>query len=148
MNMEGNEQSPDGSFVLPNPARVRTIVLWTVFVALGVLVAVENSSWAAKALGMAMVAFALFACVQTWRSAIRCDSTGITAVDELRTRRVSWSDVERFEERGGRGIGVRLRTGRWMRLMGYATLGDKSSEMAAKELELQRILHQSVSGRE
>jgi hypothetical protein len=120
------------------------MVFWFLFVALGVFVAVESSWWASKVLGVVFVAFAVFAFVQGWRSAIRCDSNGVTAIEDIRTRRVPWSDVDQFEERGLRGIGVRLGSGRWVRLMGYATLGQKSPEMATRELERQRILHQPL----
>lgn len=132
MDLNGGAPSQVEIFVLPNPARVRTIVFWLVFAALGAFVAVRSASWGYQALGAAWVILAVLACFRIWCSAIRCDSSGIVALDDLRTRRVPWSGVERFEERGLRGIGVRLRKGQWVRLMGYATLGDESPEMATE----------------
>lgn len=94
--------------VLPNPARVQTMVLWLVVVAVGIFVAIRQSSLGSKAVGRIFAAVALFGCVQMWCSAIRCDRGGITRDDGFRTRKVLWSDVEKFELRGGDGIGVRL----------------------------------------
>ena len=129
--------------MLWNPARVRLSVFWAVFVALGIFGAISRSAWwLATLVPAGLAVFAVFAALQGARSAIRCDGNGVIGT-EVWTRHFAWSEIARFEQRGLRGIGVRLTTGQWVRLMGYATLGDKSPEAATKALEEARILFQT-----
>lgn len=136
----------DGPFVLRNPARKFADVLWLFFIALSVFLVV-NRQGGHKVVGAAgCVVFVVFF-VLSWRSGVRCDRHGVVALDETGRRRLSWADIDHFEERGWRGIGAVKRSGRWVRLTGYATLGDVSPEKATALLEEQRLKFQDEGSR-
>ncbi len=143
MNAVDGSDRREAGYVLRNPARVRLIVFWAFFVALGLFGAIAKSGWGpATLMSAGLACFAVFAAVQGARSAIRCDGNGVTGTEVL-TRHYAWSEIAQFEQCGLRGIGVRLTTGRWMRLMGFATFGDKSPEAATRDLERERISFQT-----
>lgn len=138
----------DAAFVLKSPMRGASVVLFALM-AVGalLLLVLRDSGWVDSAwMGCATVVFSFLA----WRSsraAVRCDATGVASTDInialFRPRRITWAQLERFEQRDWRGIGARLTTGRWVPLLYYATLGDLSQEKATELLEQQRALHQT-----
>jgi len=131
----------DDPFVLRNPARKFADVLWLFFIALSVFVVVDRHGVYRAVGAVGCVMFVVFFVVSL-RSGVRCDRHGVVALDETSRRRLSWAEIDHFEKRGWRGIGVVNRSGRWVRLSGYATLGDVSPEKATALLEEQRLKFQ------
>lgn len=132
-----------GPFVLRNPARKASNVLWLLLIAVSVYLIITrpDTSDRMKA-AVAGVVFLVLLAVNL-RSGVRCDRDGVVAIDEIRRRRIPWIDIDHFEQRGLRGIGAVKRSGRWVRLTGYATLGDVSQGKATALLEGQRLKFQA-----
>lgn len=84
--------------------------------------------------------------VRASRAGVTCTPGGVVAVGDHFTRRLKWSEIDHFEERGLRGIGVRLKSGSWVPVLYYATLGDVSSQKATDKLESARRRWQSPKG--
>ncbi len=57
--------------------------------------------------------------MRTARSSIKWNRQGIVAGGTVATRRLVWSQITGFEHREAGGPGVRLRDGRWVRLVPY-----------------------------
>lgn len=131
----------DGTVVLRNPARKFAHVFWLVFIALSVFVMISRSGAHKMEGALGVVLFGTFFIVSL-RSGVRCDRAGVVALDEMGRHRFSWADIDHFEQRGLRGIGVVNRSGRWVRLTAWATLGDVSPEKATSMLESQRLKFQ------
>lgn len=120
--------------MLRNPGRKFNDLFWLCFISLSVFLLVTRPAIGKVEGAVGCVVFARFL-VLSLRSQVRCDTQGVVGVDELGRRRLSWADVDHFEQRGWRGIGAKKPSGQWVRLTGYATLGDVSQEKATVLLE-------------
>lgn len=127
----------DEVFVLRNPARKFTYVVWVFFIAVCVFLVIQQPGGAVRASIFGLVFMYLL--VSTVRAGVWCNAIGVAVVSEVGwKRRWAWDEVGHFEQRGWRGIGLVNRSGSWVRLTGYATLGDISQEKATELLEMQR----------
>ncbi|RIJ77583.1 hypothetical protein D1871_06345 [Nakamurella silvestris] len=128
----------DEVFVLRNPARKFIYVVWVLFIGLSAFLAFSRpggGKFVAVACGVVFV----LAFVASLRAGVRCSPAGLVAIDDFGfRRRFDWDEVDHFEDRGLRGIGFVKRSGGWVKVTSYATLGDVSSEKATALLEQQR----------
>ena len=69
--------------------------------------------------GVALFALMIVFAVRTAKSSITWDQQGVVGRSTGPTRRLPWSAIRDFEHREFRGLGARLRTGRWVPLMPY-----------------------------
>ena len=135
--MDEEADSRADRFVLQNPMRMVVVVLYGLFV-LGSALSVVFGSPIQKVIGVAgVVGFGWF-CFRAYKASVVCTADGVTTSSETWNRKIGWDTIASFEQRGLRGIGVRLRNGKWIPVLYYATLGDISPERATALLEQQR----------
>lgn len=121
--------------VLRSPTARAIAVFYTAFVALAAsLPWIDGQS--TKSLVVAPVGVVFFGVlgVRAWRAGIGLDAKGVVGRTDRFTRRIYWSDIERFAVKSG-GLGAIDRSGRWIRLGDYGIAWQTSQRHLA---ELQR----------
>ncbi|MTD13388.1 hypothetical protein GIS00_05430 [Nakamurella sp. YIM 132087] len=128
--------------ILRNPARKFSVVIVCLMLALSVVLLVIRPGSQKVVGAIGVVVFATLACT-ILRSNLRCGPSGVVLVTEIgRRRRWSWSEIDRFEERGVKGIGLVTRPRKWVVLTGWATLGPVPQERITEMLEARRKKYQ------
>lgn len=132
------------SFTLRNPTRYFAAALTSLFSLVGLALLIFGFDWWQRLAGLLGIAFGLYLVRRMLSRSIRCTADGVLGMGESGTHRLTWSQIDRFEQRGLKGIGARLTDGRWVPLMFFATFGDLSEEGATQLLEEQRLRYQQT----
>ena len=103
----------DDELVFRNPGRKSATVVWVLLIALGVFVFVGRSELVEILAAVEVVAFVGLA-VLNLLACVRCGPTGVTSMCETgQRRRLSWDEIDHFEQRGLRGVGVVVQSKHW-----------------------------------
>lgn len=132
------------SFTLRNPTRHLAAALASLFALVGLALTVFGFDWWQRLGGLLGIVLGLYLVRRMLSRSIRCTADGVVGMGESGTQRLTWSQIDRFEQRGLKGIGARLTDGRWVSLMFFATFGDLSEEAATQLLEEQRLRYQQA----
>ena len=137
----------DTSHVIPNRSQRRSSVGFIAFAALDAWILFRDHT-SAGYLFFAAAAFCfLVLAVRSWNSRIEIDSEGLTSHNDLRTRKLKWSDVSAFEHRGAlRGLGAIRNDGKFVRLQGYPVDRTTDAREIAVRLETERVLSRTRKG--
>ena len=117
--------------LLPKPGRGRTALVTGALSVVALIAGlVLRGSWTGPFIAMAIsLAVGSFGAA---RSGIRCDAMGVAVVGVGVSHRFRWAEIEGFERREMLGIGVCLKSGGWIRIVGDSVFGQRSADVAAR----------------
>ena len=114
-------------------------VFFAIFSLLGVVDVARNVHHVDRLItGVAVFVVMVVLAVRTAKSSISWNRRGVVARWTGVTRRLVWSEIAGFEYREFGGLGARLQTGRWVRLMPYPHSRLNKPEQAIAALEAAR----------
>lgn len=137
--MFGDVSDDQAEGVLPNSQTRGVTSFFVVFALLGLVLAVFNVHRGGLVIvGVAECALMVVFAVRTSKSSVRWNRQGVVGRWTGATRQLVWSEISAFEHREPGSLGVRLRDGRWVRLMPYPRSRLNKPEQAIATLEAAR----------